>query len=299
MSDASMDKLARPSLLRRLFGKGEQNHSAPSDELPVPPDSLGSDIHETTSVTGEAAVLDRLDAIERRLTDLAHQSPIAPAPAAGGEGIAVLQQALASLEKQINRAGREQLKANSLVEAQAEHFNAALEALRTADARRQAEITPLREQNRAVEVAARLEVVRALLPVIDGLDEALRSGQQLLDRPAPPASRSGFFGRLRRRAPAAANVDGGLREGMAAWLVGLTYVRQRLLDVLAAEAVVPIEAQGQPFDPQRHVALDVVPASDTVPPGTVAAELRRGYLVGDRVLRHAEVAVAKQQGSEK
>jgi molecular chaperone GrpE len=294
-----MDKLARPSLLRRLFGKGEQNHSAPSEELTVPPDSLSSDINETTNVTGQAAVLERLDAIERRLADLAQQPQMAPAPAAGGEGIAALQQALASLEKQINRAGREQLKANSLVEAQAEQFNAALEALRTADVRREAEITLLREQNRAAESAARLEVVRAILPVIDGLDEALRSGQQLLDRPAPPAARRGLFARLRRRAPTPVPTDGVLREGMAAWLVGLTFVRQRLLDVLAAEAVVPIEAQGQPFDPQRHVALDVVPAGETLPPGTVAAELRRGYLVGDRVLRHAEVAVAKQQGTEK
>jgi molecular chaperone GrpE len=227
------------------------------------------------------------------------QSPAAPAYAADGEETAALHQALASLEKQINRAGREQLKANSLVEAQAEHFNAALEALRAADARREAEITLLRDQNRAAEAAARLEVVRAILPVIDGLDEALRSGQQLLDRPAPPAVRPGLFGRLRRRAPVPAAPDRGLREGMAAWLVGLTFVRQRLLDLLAAEAVVPIEAQGQPFDPQRHVALDVVPAGATLPPGTVAAELRRGYLVGQRVLRHAEVAVAKEQGTEK
>jgi molecular chaperone GrpE len=49
----------------------------------------------------------------------------------------------------------------------------------------------------------------------------------------------------------------------------------------------------RPFDPRQHVAVEVVPATDRLPPGTVAAELRRGYLVGERVLRPAEVAVTR------
>jgi molecular chaperone GrpE (heat shock protein) len=40
------------------------------------------------------------------------------------------------------------------------------------------------------------------------------------------------------------------------------------------------------------VALEVVPSGQNQPPGTVVAQLRQGYLVGDRVLRYAEVAVA-------
>jgi molecular chaperone GrpE len=77
-----------------------------------------------------------------------------------------------------------------------------------------------------------------------------------------------------------------------AWVTGLTFVRKRLLDVLAAADVRPISATGQPFDPQQHVAIGVVPANEEHPPGTVAEELRRGYLAGERVLRHAEVLVA-------
>ena len=53
-----------------------------------------------------------------------------------------------------------------------------------------------------------------------------------------------------------------------------------------------------PFDPHHHVAVEVVPADETVSPGTVASELRRGYLVGDRVLRYAEVAVAGETETE-
>jgi molecular chaperone GrpE (heat shock protein) len=43
-----------------------------------------------------------------------------------------------------------------------------------------------------------------------------------------------------------------------------------------------------------HIAMDVVPASAKLPPGTVATELRRGYHIGSRVLRHAEVAVSSE-----
>ena len=67
-------------------------------------------------------------------------------------------------------------------------------------------------------------------------------------------------------------------------------VRRRLLDALAAEGVTLIAAEGQPFDPRRHIAVEVVAAA--APSGTVMQEIRRGFVVGTRVLRHAEVAVA-------
>ena len=57
----------------------------------------------------------------------------------------------------------------------------------------------------------------------------------------------------------------------------------------------PISAIGQPFDPQQHVAIGVAPANEDYPAGTVVEELRRGYLAGERVLRHAEVLVAASE----
>jgi molecular chaperone GrpE len=84
------------------------------------------------------------------------------------------------------------------------------------------------------------------------------------------------------------------QEAYAAWLKGLELVRERLLETLAREGVEPLEAIGQPFDPHCHVALDTVPAQGDVLPGAVVSELRRGYAVGDRVLRYAEVVVARK-----
>jgi molecular chaperone GrpE len=70
-------------------------------------------------------------------------------------------------------------------------------------------------------------------------------------------------------------------------------VRERLLATLAAEGIRPMTALGQPFDPQLHMAMEVTPAAAETPAGTVTAVIRQGYLAGERVLRHAEVAVAR------
>jgi molecular chaperone GrpE len=207
-----------------------------------------------------------------------------------------LRDGLASLEKQVNRAGREQFKTNSLAETQFERLTEALEMLRAADERRNTEQDNLLQQIGAARAEGRMNVATSLLPVLDGLDEAQRSGRAMLDQQvAVPTPAPGLFERLRGQSSADTERVQQLREAMDAWLVGLTFVYERLLGVLAAEGIQPIEAEGQPFDPQRHVVLEVVPARDDLPPGTVAAELRRGYSANGRVLRHAEVAVAKQR----
>jgi molecular chaperone GrpE len=207
--------------------------------------------------------------------------------------LAAIQDALAALEKQISRAGREQLKANSLAETKLERLTSALDMLREQEEQRTKELDEMRQQLHTVRAEARLEVVQALLPTLDSLDEALRSGQTLLERPATPAGEPSIFERLRGQVPPKPDSQMKLREAMTSWIVGLTFVRQRLLDVLAAEGVTPMDAQGQPFDAQLHVAISVLPASDEYPPGVVVNEIRRGYLLGDRVLRHAEVVVAR------
>jgi len=77
-------------------------------------------------------------------------------------------------------------------------------------------------------------------------------------------------------------------EGIAS---GLDMVHKQFLAVLAKYGVEPIEALGQPFDPNFHEALMQQPAAD-VPEGTVVAELGKGYKIHDRVLRPSKVAVS-------
>lgn len=205
--------------------------------------------------------------------------------------IEALQAAVAALEKQIGRAGREQLKANTLAEAQAERLEATLAELRAADERREAELSAERERGRLAAQEARLDAARAMFPALDGIDEAIRAGQAMLDHAArqePPAT---ILRRLLGISAAERNDPTSPQAAMSAWLTGLGLVRRRLLDALAEQGVTPIAAEGRPFDPHRHIAVEVVNAPG-VAPGSVVQEIRRGFLAGERVLRHAEVAVA-------
>lgn len=68
-------------------------------------------------------------------------------------------------------------------------------------------------------------------------------------------------------------------------------VYRQFLMTLEKLGVTPIEAQGKPFDPVFHEAVMQM-ASDEHTEETVLAEFQRGYVIGDKVLRHAVVKVA-------
>jgi molecular chaperone GrpE len=68
-------------------------------------------------------------------------------------------------------------------------------------------------------------------------------------------------------------------------------VYKELVDCLKQIGVAPMRSEGQEFDPNLHEAV-MRESTDQHAEGTVLEELRRGYLLGDRVLRHALVKVA-------
>lgn len=68
-------------------------------------------------------------------------------------------------------------------------------------------------------------------------------------------------------------------------------VYKQLVDCLKRIGVSPMRVEGQPFDPNFHDAIMREPTHEH-PEGTVIEELRRGYLLGELVLRHALVKVA-------
>jgi molecular chaperone GrpE len=72
---------------------------------------------------------------------------------------------------------------------------------------------------------------------------------------------------------------------------GIGLIREKFLAALDRIGVTPFVSVGETFDPEKHDALQRIPSPD-VEDGCVAAEIRRGYRSGDRVLRHALVAVA-------
>jgi len=81
-------------------------------------------------------------------------------------------------------------------------------------------------------------------------------------------------------------------ENPAAYRKGVELIHNKLHDLLKKQGVRPIEAVGADFDPNLHQA--VVHETDSGHrEGEVIAELRRGYTIGDRLLRPAMVKVAK------
>ena len=73
---------------------------------------------------------------------------------------------------------------------------------------------------------------------------------------------------------------------------GFDAIYRRLNSIIRAQGIVPYESLGDRFDPARHEAVGLTENQD-VEPGTVVAELNRGYCWGDEVLRPARVRVAQ------
>ena len=115
-----------------------------------------------------------------------------------------------------------------------------------------------RERKDFTEWAA-AEVLNDLLAVMDDFDRALAAD-----------------------APASAQV----------YKTGVELIHRALVDLVRKRGVTPIQAVGAEFDPHLHqaVAYDAVHGARE---GEVVEELRKGYMLGDRLLRPALVKVAK------
>ena len=72
---------------------------------------------------------------------------------------------------------------------------------------------------------------------------------------------------------------------------GVAMIQAQVLDALKRHGITRIEAQGQPFDPNLHQAVMQQPSADH-PPNTVLQVLEQGFMIHDRVLRPARVAVS-------
>lgn len=175
------------------------------------------------------------------------------------------------LAEQIRKLAKTQFKANTLQEKQLAQQEETLAGLQKTIERQEKQLVELAQQRQQAIDAAHEELLKSLLPVLDSLDAAFESGRnQVLKQP----------------------MSADTRRAVIAWLDGVRLARMRLLDVLKAYHISPIPTVGQPFDPHRHVAV-ATDTSGQAPDGVILGEDRRGYATPDKVLRFAEVVVAR------
>jgi molecular chaperone GrpE len=103
-------------------------------------------------------------------------------------------------------------------------------------------------------------IISCFLPVMDDLQRAL------LNRPIDETSQS--------------------------WVNGIELIYRKLQAILDAEGVTRIEAEGKMFDPNLHEAISHEPSEDHES-GQIIAVVQQGYMLGERVIRHAMVRVAQ------
>jgi len=77
----------------------------------------------------------------------------------------------------------------------------------------------------------------------------------------------------------------------ANFLAGIEATARELEAIFARNGVTRVEARGLPLDPNKHQAMIEVPSDEE--PGTVVEEMQPGYMLKERLLRPALVAVAK------
>jgi molecular chaperone GrpE len=142
---------------------------------------------------------------------------------------------------------------------------------------------------------------RELLTVIDSLDQACVHWQEQINTmsvpPLPPPELQGWrqwLNKLTRSQPAQIPTT-SLSDILASNQQGVDLIRRSLLDILQQRQVIPIPAQGHPFNAQTMYAVGRE-ESASVPENTVIQEVVRGYFWGDQVLREAQVIVAAKRG---
>jgi len=84
-------------------------------------------------------------------------------------------------------------------------------------------------------------------------------------------------------------------DKLKGFLAGIEATQRELDKVFGLHGITRIASQGLPLDPNQHQAMLEIP-TDEAEPGTVVQEMQAGYMIRDRLLRPAMVAVAKKPG---
>jgi len=202
--------------------------------------------------------------------------------------IAALEQEVATLKQQLGQDVAQTKDSRAVA-------SVAAPGPEVREAQAHAQATPDQELAKAKK---ELEEVRGqLLRALADLDNYRKRSARLIEERVASAQKS-LVGAI---VPALDNLERavGYQEthgtaNVQDLVTGVRMTLWQLREALGRLGLKPIECVGQPFDPRFHEALEVQEVREEVEDGTVLAELQRGYLLGEEVLRPAKVRVAKK-----
>jgi len=103
------------------------------------------------------------------------------------------------------------------------------------------------------------ETLQALLPVLDDFDRAKKSAE----------------------------------TGAEVFSEGVQLVYNKLHSILEAKGLKAMETDGEPFDAEFHEAITDIPAPDDSMKGIILDTVEKGYILNDKIIRHAKVVIGK------
>ena len=105
------------------------------------------------------------------------------------------------------------------------------------------------------------EVISSLLPVLDDFDRAKKSADD--------------------------------EESKEVFSEGVSLVYNKLKNLMKARGLEPMDTNGIEFDPEYHEAITEIPAPSEDEKGKIIDTIETGYLLNDKIIRHAKVVVGK------
>lgn len=108
---------------------------------------------------------------------------------------------------------------------------------------------------------ASLDMIEVLLPVLDDFDRAKKSADD--------------------------------ENSAEVFSEGVTMVYNKLHSLLKLKGLIQMESDGQVFDPELHEAITEMPAPEENMKGKIVDTIEKGYLLQDKIIRHAKVVVGK------
>lgn len=118
----------------------------------------------------------------------------------------------------------------------------------------------LKEKSELIKNAGE-SVFKGLLPIVDDFERALKASESSED-------------------------TGSLREGM-------DLIYKKLKKYMEQNGVKEMDPEDKEFDSDRHDAITAVPVQDESQKGKILDTVEKGYMINDKVLRHAKVVVGQ------